>query len=54
MNDLWAYNLYKKERKEKIWLKEEEGDLNKWSSLWANHQYLQIWCKLKWAKLEKP
>ncbi len=23
------------------------------SSLWANHQYLQIGCKLKWEKLEK-
>jgi hypothetical protein len=26
-------------------------NLNKWSSLWVVHQYLQIECKLKWAQL---
>jgi len=32
----------------------KKNDLKKWFSLWANRQYLEIGCKLKWAKLEKP
>jgi hypothetical protein len=53
MNNLSASKLFKKETKTKK-LKEKKEDVKKWSSLCTNHQYLQIGCKFKWAKLEKP
>ncbi len=47
----WHTNFTRRKQKQKNQQKKEE-DFRKQFSLWENHQYLQIRCKLKWAKLE--
>jgi len=43
--------LQERKKKAKKKKKKQQQDLKKWSSLLAIHQYFQIGCKLKWAKL---
>ncbi len=54
IKDEWLlpYELYKK-GKNKGDKKKGRGKF-KWSSLWAIHQYLQIGCKMTWARFLKP